>query len=224
MMKRRQFSAKFKFQVALEAPKGTQTVNEIAGQYEVHPTQVKQWTKQLQEEEAELFNEKASKAEREQAGKETGLYEQIGRLQVELHPGGTRLKKKLPESAAAKRAMIEPEHPELSIRRQCEVLNLNRATYYYQPATETEVNLTLMALINREYTEHPFYGRRKMTTYLRNQGYQVNPKRVRRLMQKMGLEAIYPKPRTTVVNQAHRVYPYLLGGLAITRPNQVWSD
>lgn len=119
--------------------------------------------------------------------------------------------------------MIDPEHPTLSIRRQCEVLTLNRATYYYQPATESELNLTLMALLDREYTEHPFYGRRQMTTYLRNQGYPVNPKRVRRLMQKLGLEAIYPKPRTTVVNQAHRVYPYLLRGLEITRPNQVWS-
>ncbi|MEZ4732424.1 MAG: transposase [Caldilineaceae bacterium] len=83
-MKRRQFTAKFKFQVALEAVKGTQTVNEIAGQYEVHPTQVKQWKKQLQEEGAGLFNENASKAERAQAEKETELYEQIGRLQVEL--------------------------------------------------------------------------------------------------------------------------------------------
>lgn len=119
--------------------------------------------------------------------------------------------------------MIEPKHPELSIRRQCALLDLNRATYYYQPATESELNLTLMALIDKEYTEHPFYGRRKMTTYLRKLGYQVNPKRVRRLMQKMGLEAIYPRPRTTIVNQAHHVYPYLLRGLEITRPNQVWS-
>lgn len=84
MTKRRQFTARFKFQVALEALKGTQTVNEIAGNYEVHPTQVKQWKKQLQEEGAELFNEKTSKAERAQAEKETTLYEQIGRLQVEL--------------------------------------------------------------------------------------------------------------------------------------------
>ena len=84
MTKRRQFSAKFKFQVALEALKETQTVNEIAGHYEVHPTQVKQWKKQLQEEGAGLFNEKASKAERAQAEKEAELYELIGRLQVEL--------------------------------------------------------------------------------------------------------------------------------------------
>ena len=129
----------------------------------------------------------------------------------------------MPESAAAKRVLIEPAHPELSLRRQCELLGLNRATYYYQPATESELNLTLMALIDKEYTEHPFYGRRKMTTHLRKAGHQVNPKRVRRLMQKMGLETIYPKPRTTIVNQAHHIYPYLLRGLAITRPNQVWS-
>lgn len=129
----------------------------------------------------------------------------------------------MPESAAAKRALIEVAHPELSIRQQCDLLGLNRATYYYQAATESELNLTLMSLIDKEYTEHPFYGRRQMTTYLRREGYQVNPKRVRRLMQKMGLEAIYPKPRTTVVNSAHRIYPYLLRGLQITRPNQVWS-
>lgn len=84
MTKRRQFTAKFKFQVALEALKGGQTVNEIASQYEVHPTQVKQWKRQLQEEGNEIFTEKSSKAEREQAEKEADLYEQIGRLQVEL--------------------------------------------------------------------------------------------------------------------------------------------
>lgn len=119
--------------------------------------------------------------------------------------------------------MIEPAHAGLSIRRQCELLGMNRAAYYYQPALETPLNLMLMRLIDEEYTEHPFYGHRKMTVYLRKQGYDVNPKRVRRLMQKMGLEAIYPKPRTTVVNQAHRIYPYLLRGVKITRPNQVWS-
>ncbi len=119
--------------------------------------------------------------------------------------------------------LIEAAHPELSIRQQCELLGLNRSSYYYQPATETALNLTLMRLIDEQYTEHPFYGRRKMTIYLREQGYDVNPKRVRRMMQQMGSEAIYPKPRTTVVDRAHRIYPYLLRGVAITRPNQVWS-
>ena len=123
----------------------------------------------------------------------------------------------------AKRLLIEPNHPALSIRRQCDLLRLNRATYYYEPATETPFNLTLMRLIDEEYTAHPFYGRRNMTTYLRRLGYTVNPKRIRRLMQKMGLVAICPKPRTTVVNQEHRIYPYLLRGVEIVRPNQVWS-
>lgn len=85
-----------------------------------------------------------------------------------------------------------------------------------------------MALIDKEYTAHPFYGRRQMTAYLRRQGYTVNPKRVRRLMQKMSIAAIYPKPRTTVSNQAHRIYPYLLRGVEITGcplgANQVWSS
>lgn len=80
-----------------------------------------------------------------------------------------------------------------------------------------------MRLIDEAYTAHPFYGRRKMTTYLRQRGYIVNRKRTRRLMQKMGLAAIYPKPHTTVVSQEHRIYPYLLRGVAIVRPNQVWS-
>jgi len=119
--------------------------------------------------------------------------------------------------------LIEADHAEVSIRRQCDLLGLNRTSYYYQPAPETELNLTLMELIDKAYTEHPFYGRRQMTTYLRNQGYMVNPKRVRRLMQKMGLEALYPKPSTTQVNQDHRIYPYLLRGVKITRLNQVWS-
>lgn len=129
----------------------------------------------------------------------------------------------MPESVAEKRLLIESAHPGLSIRGQCELVGLNRATYYYEPATETALNLMLMHLIDKEYTAHPFYGRRKMTTYLRQQGYTVNPKRTRCLMQKMGLAAIYPKPRTTVLNQEHRIYPYLLREMAIVRPNQVWS-
>ena len=119
--------------------------------------------------------------------------------------------------------MIEPEHPQLSIRHQCELVGLNRSTFYYTPAQESDLNLHLMRLIDTYYTKAPFYGRRRMTAYLRDQGYEVNPKRVRRLMQKMGLQAIYPKHRTSIAAKGHKVYPYLLRNLAITRPNQVWS-
>lgn len=119
--------------------------------------------------------------------------------------------------------MIETEHPILSIRRQCELLDLNRATFYYQPATETVLNLALMRLIDLQYTKTPFYGWPRMTHCLKRLGYDVNHKRVQRLMQVMGLLAIYPRRRTSRPAAGHRVYPYLLRQLDIIRPNQVWS-
>ena len=129
----------------------------------------------------------------------------------------------MPPSADARRRLIEAGHPALSVRQQCELLGLNRSTLYYQPATETEENLRLMRCIDEKYTRHPFYGSRKMTVWLCAQGEVVNRKRVQRLMRLMGLEAIYPKPRLSVPGQGHRIYPYLLRGVAIARPDQVWS-
>ena len=118
---------------------------------------------------------------------------------------------------------MEPGHPQLSVRRQCELLGLPRASYYYEPAPETPQNLRLMALIDAEYTLHPFYGSRKMTTWLRRDKHEpVNRKRVRRLMRLMGLEAVYPKPRLSA-GANHKVYPYLLRGVKVARPDQVWS-
>jgi len=133
-------------------------------------------------------------------------------------------KKKLPGDIHAKRGLIEPEHSQLSIRRQCELVGLNRATFYYEPVPESAFNLHLMRLIDEQYLRTPFYGWPRMTAYLNKQrGYQVNHKRVQRLMRVMGLQAIYPKRRTSVAAKGHKVYPYLLRNLAITRPNQVWS-
>jgi putative transposase len=119
--------------------------------------------------------------------------------------------------------MIEANHPELSVRRQCELVGLSRATYYRHPGSETPFNLCLMRLIDKEYTRAPFYGYRKMTARLKLLGYAVNRKRVARLMRMMGLQAIYPGPRTSTAHPQHKKYPYLLRGLTITRPNQVWS-
>lgn len=119
--------------------------------------------------------------------------------------------------------MIEPSHSEISVRRQCELIGLNRSTAYYQPADESEFNLQLMRLIDQQYTRTPFYGWPRMAAYLRRQGYPVNHKRIQRLMQVMGLQAIYPKPRTSKLAPGHRIYPYLLRELEIIRPNQVWS-
>jgi putative transposase len=119
--------------------------------------------------------------------------------------------------------LVEPDHPTLSVRRQCVLLGLNRASLYYAPAPETAENLRLMRLIDEQYTRCPFYGSRRITAWLVQQGEAVNRKRVQRLLRAMGLEAIYPKPRLSVPGQGHRIYPYLLRGVAITQPDQVWS-
>jgi putative transposase len=128
----------------------------------------------------------------------------------------------LTASVETKRALIEPTHPHLSIRRQCALLGLNRATFYYTPVPEDPYNLELMRRIDQQYLETPFYGWPRMTVVLRRQGYQVNGKRVRRLMRRLGLQGLVPRKRTTTSTPGHRIYPYLLRNLAIDRPNQVW--
>ena len=118
--------------------------------------------------------------------------------------------------------MIEPEHPRLSIQRQCALVSISRSAFYYQPAGETPLNLALMRLIDEAFLETPWYGSRQMARHLRRDGQEVRRKRVRRLMAKMGLVPIYQRPRTTVPNSEHRIWPYLLRGVVINRPNQVW--
>src|SRR5215469_10946502 len=118
--------------------------------------------------------------------------------------------------------MIEKAGP-LSLRRQCELLGLNRAGLYYQQVAVGAYELKLMALIDRQYLRTPFYGSRRMTAWLQTQGHSVNRKRVQRLMQRMGLAAIYQRPRTSRRVPHHRIYPYLLRGLAIERVHQVWA-
>ena len=119
--------------------------------------------------------------------------------------------------------MIEAEHPVLSVRRQCELLGLVRSGLYYEPQGESPENLALMRLLDEAYTAWPFYGVRKMTAHLVREGQTVNVKRVRRLMRWMGLEAIYPRKRLSVPGEGHKRYPYLLRGVEIVRPDQVWS-
>ena len=119
--------------------------------------------------------------------------------------------------------MVDRHHLLLSIVRQCELLGISRSGLYYQPKGITEEDLTLMKLIDRQYLVTPFYGARKMAAWLKSQGQKVNRKRVRRLMRLMGLKAIYRRPRTGNPAPGHKIYPYLLGGLRITRPNQVWA-
>ena len=129
----------------------------------------------------------------------------------------------MPRSAEAKRSLVEADHPTLSVRRQCQLLGLSRASLYYEPVPETVENVRLMRLIDEQYTRCPFYGSRRITAWLEDQGEQVNRKRVQRLLRLMGLEAIYPKPRLSIPGAGHTVYPYLLRDVAIARPDHVWS-
>jgi len=118
--------------------------------------------------------------------------------------------------------MVEPDHPGLSIGRQCQLVAISRSSFYYAAKGEDPLSLALMRVIDAQFLVTPWYGARQMARHLRRQGYDVGRKRVRRLMRLMGLAAIYPQPRTSTPHPDHKIYPYLLRDLAITRPDQVW--
>ena len=119
--------------------------------------------------------------------------------------------------------MVDRAHAEISVRRQCELPGVNRSSLYYEPIKETEENLHWMRLLDEQYTRTPFYGSRRMTEWLTAAGYNVNRKRISRLMEGIGSEAVYPKPKLSQPGEGHKVYPYLLRGLTVDRPDQVWS-
>ncbi len=119
--------------------------------------------------------------------------------------------------------MIEFQNPNISIVQQCKLLKISRTSVYYKPREENPENLKLMRLIDEQYLKTPCYGSRSMVTFLKGLGYDNNRKRIQRLMRLMGLEAIYPKPKTSKSHPAHKIYPYLLRNLCIDHPDQVWA-
>ncbi len=119
--------------------------------------------------------------------------------------------------------MIEPQHDSLSVRCQCQLLSLHRSGLYYHPVSETAENLAIMRLLDEQYYKTPFYGQRRVTAWLRQLGYQVNRKRVKRLMGLIGWKTLYQEPNTSEPDASHQVYPYLLKGLAVTKANQGWA-
>jgi putative transposase len=127
-------------------------------------------------------------------------------------------------SRAERRALVEREDPALPISQQCRLLAVSRAAIYRKPAAVSSEDLAIMALIDRQYLARPYYGSRRMAAWLATQGHLVNRKRVQRLMRVLGLAAIYQRPNTSKPAAAHKVYPYLLGGIAIERANQVWCS
>ena len=126
-------------------------------------------------------------------------------------------------SRERRREMVDRQHPQLSTVRQCALVGISRSSVYYRPRATSLQDLGVMKLIDQQYLARPFYGSRRMTVWLNRQGHQVSRKRVQRLMRTMGLQAIYRRPRTSQPAPGHKVYPYLLGAVDITKPNQVWA-
>ncbi len=218
--KRKRHSAPFKARVALEALKGMKNSQELAREYEVHPTQIAQWKAQLRDHAEQVFDSGAAAKQHEhQQAELSRADEQIGRLNLELD----WLKKNRSARTSELRCLIEPGHPRLSIARQCELLGLPRSSYYYQPVPVGAEEAALMRRIEQQYLRTPWYGSRQMTAALRRQYGVVNRKRVQRLMRKMGLQAVTPGPHTSRKQPQHPVYPYLLRDYPPARPDDAWS-
>nr|WP_159888767.1 IS3 family transposase [Paenibacillus puerhi] len=226
MEKRNRYTSEFKTKVVLEVLREEQTVNEIAAKYEMSPVMVSRWKAEFLERASTVFEKKTSEADKlkkEYESKQEHLEKLVGQLTVEVD----WLKKNLAlnEPLEARKTMVERDNTEITIKRQTDLLGVNR-TSVYRPSNEkreNEENVQFMHRIDEIYMKHPYFGYRRMTRFLRDQGFEVNRKRVRRLMQHMGLEAIYPKPNLSKRFHAKYVRPYLLRGLSIDRPNQVWG-
>ncbi|HWW70187.1 MAG TPA: IS3 family transposase [Duganella sp.] len=222
--KRKVHTPELKAKVGLEAVRGVKTISEIAQAYGVHPQLVGQWKKEILESAGALFETKRGPKPAEDKSGEDRLYSEIGRLKME----NDWLKKKLGGVSTESRLGWIDDADELPLSRQCELAEVSRATVYRRftaqvPQDASPEDLLLCRLIDEEYTRRPFYGSRRMVVFLRAAGHVVNRKRVQRLMRGMGLAGMAPGPNTSKANPQHKVYPYLLRGVPVTRPNQVWS-
>ncbi|WP_246055037.1 IS3 family transposase [Paracoccus gahaiensis] len=219
MSKRKQHAPEFKAKVALEALKGEETVSELASRFGVHPTMINQWKRALLDGASGVFERGGRKAPVIDEDQVRDLHAKIGELAVANFFFG---KKAEALGREVRRGMVERDHPDLSISQQCALLSIPRSSFYYTLQGETDQNLALMRLIDVQFLDTPFFGVRQMTWHLRNEGHKVNEKRIRRLMRLMGLMPIYQKPNTSRPAKGHKIYPYLLRGLRVERPNQVW--
>ncbi|WP_085978290.1 IS3 family transposase [Roseobacter sp. MED193] len=220
MTKRRNFSDKFKATVALEALRGDKTVQEIASKRQLHPTQVSTWKRQAIDGMVNVFSDKVKKAENKD-GEIKELHAKIGQLAVEndfLSQGAEAM------SLSERREMIRKDNTDLSLTRQCKLLKISRSSIYYTPVGFDQATIDLMHEIDRIFTKYPFFGSRQIAAYLPQSGFSAGRHRVRRLMGIMGLQAIYKGPNTSKKHPQHKIWPYLLRKLSITRPNHVWCS
>jgi len=232
--KRKSFSADFKAKLVLEVLEGEKTINEIASRYEVLPASLKSWKKQFLEnmslafDKSTVVKEYKDKIDVLQKDKDM-IAKKLGETIVEKE----FLEGKLVSLASSKeRKTLLDTKLNLSINKQCQLLSISKSSLYYQTKNpfSTDKEIKLLDAINNIYSDFPSYGYRRITKQLQGDGYNINRKRVRKAMKYLGIEALYPKPKTTTANKEHYKYPYLLkdfrndaGQIVIDRANKVWS-
>ena len=223
---RRNFSPEFKTKLVIELLESGKTLNEIASKYDVLPKSLITWKKQFLENASIVFEESVSSKKykeelKEKEEKIENLEKTLGRTVMERD----WLQKKVGSSGLIEKlSLVNPELP-ISITRQCELLEINRTTVYYERAAK-EINNAILNRIDEIYTDHPYYGYRRLHASLLMEGVDTNPKEILRYMRMLNIQALYPKKKrfTTFPDSAHKKYPYLLKNMDITRPNQVWAS
>ncbi|MGA7297279.1 MAG: IS3 family transposase [Rhodanobacteraceae bacterium] len=217
---RRNHTPAFKAKVAIAAIKGEKTLAELAQQFDVHPNQITQWRSQLLEGATVVFGEGA-KADAAPAIDVKVLHAKIGELTLanDFLAGRARQGR----TAGERKTMIDRSH-ELPLTGQAKALGISRGSVYYLARPTSDANLALMRRIDELHLEHPFAGSRMLRDLLKAEGREVGRRHVATLMKKMGVEAIYRRPNTSKPAPGHKIYPYLLRNLAVTRSNQVWAS
>lgn len=226
MEKRNCYTSEFKAKVVLELLQEESTLNQVASKYQLNPQMLSQWKREFVKNASVVFEkgkDEAGKLIKEMTEKEARYQQIIGQQSYEID----WLKKNLASNsmAEARKAMAEPGHKQISLSRQAKLLSINRTSFYRGPAASiwAEIDLSDMRIIDEIYTAKPFYGYRRITEEMQRGGRSINRKRVRRLMRIMGLYGICPGPNLSKLLHAKYVRPYLLRGLKITHPDQVWA-
>jgi len=213
---RRNHTPAFKAKVALAAVRGDKTLAELAQQFDIHPNQITQWKAQLLDGAAGVFGSETRGDSQGPAVDLTVLHAKIGELTLEndflAGQGGF----------AERKAMIDRSH-DLPITRQAKMLNVSRGSVYYLPRAPSSADLALMRRMDELHLDFPFAGSRMLRDLLTAEGFQVGRRHVATLMKRMGIQAVYRKPNTSKPAPGHKIYPYLLRNLPVTRPNQVWA-
>ncbi|WP_298965091.1 IS3 family transposase [uncultured Roseibium sp.] len=216
---RRNHSPAFKAKVALAAIKGEQTLVELSQQFDVHANQIKQWKDQLLEGATGVFGDESKAVPAGPTVDVKTLHAKIGELTLENDFLGRSARQ---GGIAERKEMIDREH-KLSVVRQAKLLGFSRGSVYYLPRPVSESDLALMRRIDELHLNYPFAGSRMLQGLLNGEGLRVGRLHVATLMKKMDIEAIYRRPNTSKPAPGHKIYPYLLRKLAVTRPNQVWA-